>query len=633
MKGKRKNRPGRGCYMDCVVLQNLVIDSFSLRPCKLKEKYGCSHGTSTRTKRKAKELALTEDAVRAMTPKELFELWYRRNVRGKVNGVLCNYLQPDYAKMQAIYAASRKHGGSGTEIKCELTRAEVVEMVYFSEENRAKAKAENLAMYTSRSVVREWGKIIKTKVPVTFRKHHEMGGEIQLDFTGVTIPYGDEAEGKRAQIMVLTLPASRYMAVRAIASQKLEDVLPAVADCLRELGGVPEMLVVDNFKGAMTKASVYGGIANEQMLSLCRFFGMELHACRPHKPKDKGTVEASVKIVTRSALARINYEIVHGELKLASIDDVNKHLQPMIAAINSHEVRALKRSRKDLFDEERKYLKVPKSWDYNSAESCVQTVPANCVIEITTHQYALPPKWAGYQVVVEKHPKLIRFLFNNRVIVSYERRDLITGLSAQVSFYTDEKTLSYERYRLPQDGFLLEWAKAEGIAVHSWVSLMLKRHTRKSETIKQVVKVLSLSKGYKALYSTLEQAVTDCRCYLGYPAVTDRIIKAFNDCNPKYDGEYDEVYNLNNYDSLCKDVIFGRIPSLHWPTAHTSKTAPVTGEYLQGSADIKKRYESVSTALNEGSEVKKQDVVDLNNKQGDVSHSKVGNVGDEKEAC
>ena len=108
--------------MDLVVVQNLVIDSFTMRPCKLEEKYGCSHGVASRALSKARSLGMTEEAIRTMTPKEFSEKWYRREVRGKVDGQACDYLQPDYAKMQEMYAASREHGGSGTEIKCELTR-------------------------------------------------------------------------------------------------------------------------------------------------------------------------------------------------------------------------------------------------------------------------------------------------------------------------------------------------------------------------------------------------------------------------------------------------------------------------------------------------------------------------------
>ena len=587
--------------MDTVVIQNLVIDCFTLRPCKLEEKYGCSHGVAARALAKARTLGLTEEGVRAMTPKEFSEKWYRHQVRGKVDGQACGYLQPDFAKMQEMYAASRNHGGSGTEIKCELTRAEVVESVYFSDENRAKAQKEHLAMYAAKSVVRLWGKYIGQKVPVSFRQSHEMGGEIQMDFTGVTVPYGDAIEGKVAQIMLLTLPASRYITARAIASQKLEDVIPAIVDCLHELGGVPEMLVVDNFKGAVVQASAYGGIANDKMLSLCRFFGMELHACRPHKPKDKGTVEAAVKIVTRSALARMRYQITHENVRYSSVSEVNKALQPLIEAINKHEVRALKSSRNELFAQEKNLLRVPESWDYNDAESYVQTVPSNGVIELSKHQYALPPKWIGYSIVVETHPKVIRFLSHNHIIASYERRDNVTGLSAQPSFYTDERLLSYERYRLEQDEFLLQWAAAEGNEIKAWAAQLLKRHVRKSEAVKQVVKILSLAKGCTNLYDCINSSVVQSRVYLGYPAVTERIIKAFEANSPKYDGPLDERYSLDKYDSLCKDVIYGRLPSLRWPTCIESKPCSQpssSGEYLQGCEVIKQRYEHVSSVLN-----------------------------------
>lgn len=330
------------------------------------------------------------------------------------------------------------------------------------------------------------------------------------------------------------------------------------------------------------------------MLSLCRFFGMELHACRPHKPKDKGTVEAAVKIVTRSALAKMRYQITNGKVKYSSVSEVNKALQPLIESINNHEVRALKLSRKELFAQERKLLRVPESWDYSDTESYVQTVPSNGVIELGKHQYALPPKWIGNSIVVETYPKVVRFLSHNRIIASYERRDEVTGLSAQPSFYTDERLLSFERYRLEQDDFLLQWAAVEGNEVKAWAAL------RKSEAVKQVVKILSLAKGCTNLYNCINNSVVQSRVYLGYPAVTERIIKAFEANAPQYDGPLDEQYSLDKYDFLCKEVIYGRLPLLRWPTCadNQSHRQQSAGEYLQGAEVIKQRYEHVSNVLN-----------------------------------
>ena len=245
-------------------------------------------------------------------------------------------------------------------------------------------------------------------------------------------------------------------------------------------------------------------------------------------------------------------------------------------------------------------MRIPESWDYNDAQSNVQTVPSTGVIELGKHQYALPSKWIGNSVIVETLPKVVRFLSHSRIIASYERRDEVAGLSAHPSFYTDERILSYERYRLEQDEFLLQWAAAVGNEVKAWAAQLLSRHVRKSEAIKQVVKVLSLAKGCTSLYDCLNSAVVKSRAYIGYPAVTERIIKAFEAENVQYDGPQDETYSLEHYDALCKDVIYCRLPSLRWPTYGVCKKepTPASGEYLQGTEAIKRRYEHVSLALN-----------------------------------
>ena len=82
--------------------------------------------------------------------------------------------------------------------------------------------------------------------------------------------------------------------------------------------------------------------------------------------------------------------------------------------------------------------------------------------------------------------------------------------------------------------------------------------------------------------------------------MTERIIKAFEVEDVQYDGPQDETYSLEHYDALCKDVIYCRLPSLRWPTYGVCKKepTPASGEYLQGTEAIKRRYEHVSLALN-----------------------------------
>ena len=586
--------------MDMVVLQNIVLDRLSGNaPSLLEKKYGLTHGVAVRIGPKIDKMGLTKEQVQQMTPSELHTLWYSHNCRGRVEGELKEYLKPDFSKLQQIYMASRKHGGSGTEIKCELTMVEVVEQVYLSEENKQLAKEKGLAMYKLKSALRLWRQFTNTKVSATYRKTHEMGGEIQSDFTGVKIPYKCGNEVKMADIIVMYLPASRYIVARAIPSQKTEDVIPAMVSCLRELGGVPEALVVDNFKGAVVKASTYGGILNQTMLTMARTLGMELIACRPYHPTDKGGVELGVKLVSRSALSWMRYDITHGNKEYHSIKEINDALQPHIDRINSHKIRALKISRKDLFAKEKEFLTVPNSWNYAEVKIESQTVPSDCKIKIGNHEYAVPPKWKGNQIEIETTPRLIRFLTNGAVIVSYERKDEVPGLSTR-ELYTDENQLSFECYRLEQKDFLLQWARAIGPNVERWCQDALKRRkTRLDELNKQLVKVLSLCKGYISLYKDLDEVVGKASLYLEYPFITQRIIDGFEKLELKFDGEQEKIYKPESYRELCKEVLFGKKPALKWPilSADEHKEAECHGAFHQSTSVVIDRYAEVIAEL------------------------------------
>ncbi len=159
---KKRNKPGRGASMDRVVLKNMVLDRLSGKsPAFLEQQYGITHGVAARIGGKINKLELTKDKVEQMTPTELYQLWCSHTSRGKVEGELKEYLKPDLCKLQETFMAAKKHGGSGTEIKCELTKVEVIDKIYFSDENKQLAKDKGLAMYQPKSVLRLWNKFTR----------------------------------------------------------------------------------------------------------------------------------------------------------------------------------------------------------------------------------------------------------------------------------------------------------------------------------------------------------------------------------------------------------------------------------------------------------------------------------------
>ena len=61
----------------------------------------------------------------------------------------------------------------------------------------------------------------------------------------------------QCQAFVATLPASDYGYLLFVPSQRTEDFVYAITQCLKHLGGVPKMLVPDNLKAAVIKTDRY----------------------------------------------------------------------------------------------------------------------------------------------------------------------------------------------------------------------------------------------------------------------------------------------------------------------------------------------------------------------------------------
>mgnify|MGYP002347441073 FL=1 len=100
----------------------------------------------------------------------------------------------------------------------------------------------------------------KKESPSTILADMRSGGEkLFLDFTGDTMGYIDMETGEmvQCQAFVATLPASDYGYLLFVPSQRTEDFVYAITQCLKHLGGVPKMLVPDNLKAAVIKTDRY----------------------------------------------------------------------------------------------------------------------------------------------------------------------------------------------------------------------------------------------------------------------------------------------------------------------------------------------------------------------------------------
>ena len=83
----------------------------------------------------------------------------------------------------------------------------------------------------------------------------------------------------------------------ASMSQKKEDFVESVENALLFFGGVPQAIVPDNLKSAVTKSHRYEPTINETFLDFAEHYGTTILPARSYRPKDKALVEGAVKIL------------------------------------------------------------------------------------------------------------------------------------------------------------------------------------------------------------------------------------------------------------------------------------------------------------------------------------------------
>jgi len=136
---------------------------------------------------------------------------------------------------------------------------------------------------------------------------HKAGEKLFIDFAGKKLSFVDIDTGEvvPCQVFVACLPYSDYSFVMAVRSQSIADFLYAMGCCLEDLGGVPEVLVPDNLKSAIVKASSYEPDVNRAMEDFANHYKTTVIPAMARKPKDKALVENQVKLIYTRIYAKL----------------------------------------------------------------------------------------------------------------------------------------------------------------------------------------------------------------------------------------------------------------------------------------------------------------------------------------
>jgi transposase len=251
------------------------------------------------------------------------------------------------------------------------------------------------------------------------RQHHAAGDKLFVDYSGKKVPIVDPDTGvvREAEIFVAVLGASSLTYAEATWSQALPDWIGAHVRLFRFLGGVPRLIVPDNLKSGVHKASFYDPEINRSYGMMAAHYGVGVLPARPRKPRDKAKVEAGVRFAQTYILGRLRRQTFF------SLAEANAAIATAMERINAHLMRRLGVSRRELFESiERPALRPLPSDDYEYAEWRLARVNLDYHVEAAGFLYSVPHALIRQQVDVRLTSRTVEIFHRGQRVAAHERR-------------------------------------------------------------------------------------------------------------------------------------------------------------------------------------------------------------------
>jgi len=344
-------------------------------------------------------LARAERAeVPAPAPDELGDAELERLLFGDPVRVSTGRVEPDFARVKRELAAKG--------MTLQLLHREYVDEV--GEE----------AAYSYSRFCERFREFERSTAEPSMRQRHVAGEKVYVDWAGMVVPIIDRATGEviDAQIFVGAMGASSFTHARAYRSQGQRDWLSAHAHMFEALGAVPQVVVPDNTKTAISKAHLYDPDVNIAYADLARHFGVAVVPARVRRPKDKSKVEVAVQVVERDVLAPLRKQTFFG------IDELNEAMLPLIDAINDRVMRAYDASRRTLFESiDRPAMRELPAERYEYAEWTRARVAPDYHVTVDKHHYSVPFRLIGRQLDVRQTARTIELFDRGERVAAHAR--------------------------------------------------------------------------------------------------------------------------------------------------------------------------------------------------------------------
>jgi transposase len=382
----------------------------------------------------------------------------------------------------------------------------------------------------------------KARVNPVMHIDHKAGDKLYVDFAGEKLSFTDKDTGEvvSVEVFIAILGASQLTYVEAVMSQKKEDFISACENALHYIGGVPEAIVPDNLKAAVTKSNRYEPTLNETFADFADHYGTTILPARAFRPRDKALVEGAVKIMYTRVYAPLRKNIYH------SLKELNDAIQIEQEGHNRRLLQGRNYSRRQQFDEvEREALAPLPVLKYELKKQIYATVMKNghACLGPDKHYYSVPYRFIGKKIKLLYSSSLVEAYYHYERIATHKR-------AKGMHLYTTDKDHLASTHQFvtewSQEKFLI-WAASIHEDVRLYIHHIFDRKQHPEQAYKSCLGILGFARR-----AGDERLILACRRGLSYGIYNYHTIRMILERNmDQYeDSLFADELKMPNHDNI-----------------------------------------------------------------------------------
>ena len=347
-------------------------------------------------------------------------------------------------------------------------------------------------------------RVWRGRIDVVMRQTHRAGEKLFVDYAGQCVPVVDRITGelRNAQIFVAVLGASNYTFAEATWTQTLPEWCASHARALSFFNGVPEIVVPDNLKSAITRPHRYEPDAHPTYTDLAEHYGFAILPARVRRPRDKAKVEVGVQVVERWILAALRHRTFF------SLGELNRAIAERLEWLNARAFRKLPGSRRSAFESiDRAALRALPAEPYVFAQWKKVRVHVDYHVELERHYYSVPHTLVGRQLHARYTERTVELFHRGQRVASHLRAHL-PGRHTTVSEHMPEKHRRFAKQWSPER--FSRWAEKIGPATAALITEVLRARRHPEQSYRSCLGILRLAKTYSdaRLEAAAQRALT-----------------------------------------------------------------------------------------------------------------------------